>query len=160
MHQVIENLFVGSDADVDEFREDYPGGHVIHAAKEPWHRQALGYTGRGAPKGDPEYLVAHTPDALCLNLVDAPKPEFIPRECFEAAASDIEECLNEGIEVLVHCNQGHSRGPGVALYAMRKLGVYHGSFEAALEDFQIHYPDLELGEGVLGALQQWWEDIE
>ena len=36
-----------------------------------YHRQALGYRSRGAPKDHPEYLVARRGNRLILNIVDA-----------------------------------------------------------------------------------------
>jgi hypothetical protein len=47
--EVRPNLFVGGGADFDAVWDE-PGWMILQCAKEPWHREALGYTGRGAPK--------------------------------------------------------------------------------------------------------------
>ncbi len=158
MQEIIENVFVGCDADVDEFMADYPDGAIIHAAKEKWHREAVGYTGRGAPKGDPEYLVAKRDNELMLNLVDSPKPEFIPEECFDAAYCHfVEYHMEQGLPILIHCNQGKSRGPGVALYCVLVAGLVTpeltgGSLDIddTLQELCIEY---ELGDGIRGKLE-------
>lgn len=159
--EVYNGIYVGNEADLDEFKEGRPEHAIIHACKEPFHRQAVGYTGRGAPKNHPEYLVAIRDNELCLNLVDAPKPEFIPRECFIAAAEFIDELseVDDAYPVFIHCNQGKSRSVGIAMYYLAGLGVLSDNFETAMEEMQELYPYMELGEGVMGALDSWWESI-
>jgi len=163
MQEITENVFVGCDADVAEFMADYPDGAVIHAAKEKWHREAVGYTGRGAPKDDPEYLVAKRGTELMLNLVDSPKPEFIPEECFDAAYNFfVEQHMEQGLPILIHCNQGKSRGPGVALYCVLVAGLLSGVVEDGLLDLELTLEELEhtsghaieLGDGIRGKLEE------
>lgn len=77
MIEVYPNLFVGDEADY-RIVLNMSGWFIVHACKEPFHRQALGYAGRGAPKDHPEYLVAERDGRLILNLVDAPNPAYIP----------------------------------------------------------------------------------
>lgn len=48
MIEVHPNLFVGSQDDEAAIR-GHPSWFVVHACKEPYHRQALGYTSQGAP---------------------------------------------------------------------------------------------------------------
>jgi hypothetical protein len=46
MVEIAKNLYIGSQDDYElnvKFQTDW---FVIHACKEPYHRQALGYTGR------------------------------------------------------------------------------------------------------------------
>ncbi len=113
MIEVFLNLFVGNEADARTVLHT-PGWYVVHACKEPFHRQALGYTGRGAPKDHPEYLVAKRDCRLILNLVDAPNPAYIPKEVIDAALEAIHQNISQS-KVLVHCNQGMSRSPTIAL---------------------------------------------
>ena len=160
MNEVLSNVFVGSDADVSEFNDTYPDGVVIHAAKEPWHRQHVGYTGRGAPKGHAEYLVGRTDTELFLNLVDSPKPEFIPRTVFDEAAKFYAE--HQGTPILIHCNQGKSRGPAVAMYCIKAVNEdFAGmNLEDAVDEMaDLHGLEPEFGEGVAGALMEWWDDL-
>lgn len=65
MIEVCPNLCVGSEHDEQRIRGQ-AGWFFIHACKEPYHRQALGYTGRAAAKTHPEYLIARRNGRLIL----------------------------------------------------------------------------------------------
>ena len=155
MKAITEWLYCGSDADVDEFRELFPQGRIVHAAKEPWHREALGYTGRGAPKDSPEYLIAVRDDELILNLVDAADKKWIAGECFDAAVEYIDAAYDDGVPVLVHCNQGGSRGPGIIFYWMYCTAEDSGDFENTVDYFtEEMYEDFNPGAGVRAFLEE------
>jgi hypothetical protein len=129
---------------------------VVHAAKEPWHRDALGYTGRAAPKDHPEYLVAVREGELCLNLIDADDPAYIPRALIDHAVRYIRDALDQGLQVLIHCNQGHSRGPVLAMLAV--AGEIFGplSFEEAETAFRLLYPPYDPKDGMRQfAINNW-----
>src|ERR1700719_963891 len=87
---------------------------VLHACKEPCHRAALGYTGRGADANHPEYLWAERGEHdLYLNLVDAPDPNFFSVFLLCRALDYLTQkhqaaLASNGRTVLVHCNKGHS----------------------------------------------------
>ncbi|HVB57494.1 MAG TPA: hypothetical protein VNE63_13870 [Candidatus Acidoferrales bacterium] len=119
MIEVHHNLFVGSQED-----EVSIGGQsawfVVHACKEPYHRQALGYTGRAAAKDHPEYLIARRPGRLILNLVDAADVNYIPAEIIDTALNDIHQNITS-TKVLVHCNQGLSRSPDDRLFVFIEI---------------------------------------
>lgn len=121
MKEIIPGLFVGNGHDYDDVQH-HNTWFVVSAAKEPWHRQALGYTGRGAPKEDPEYLVAYRPRHMIMNLVDPNDAKWIPRELIDAALDEISTALDDGFEVLVHCNQGESRAPSIVLLYLLSQG--------------------------------------
>jgi len=70
MIEVYLNLFVGDQSDYEINVATQEGWAVVHACKEPYHRQALGYRVRGAPKDHPEYLVARRGNRLILNIVE------------------------------------------------------------------------------------------
>jgi predicted protein tyrosine phosphatase len=142
MVEIIPNLFVGDEADYERRVRREPGWCVVHACKEPYHRQALGYTGRATSKTHPEYLVARRGDRLILNFIDADDPAYVPREMVEAAITFIGESLAAGRRVLVHCNQGESRGPFLAfLYLLRHTDkIQADDFAAAEAAFRKLYP--------------------
>lgn len=137
---------------------------IIHAAKEPWHRDALGYTGRGAPPSDPEYLVAKRPGEIMLNLVDmAVLKEQYTNPIFEAAFEAIDDAFADGKKVLVHCNEGKSRAPTIALLWLgeRVAAWQEFPFDGAVIQFQDdHYPEYDPGAGIEAYARARWGFVE
>lgn len=118
MIEVDKNLFVG--AEIDEHRiRGQSDWYVIHACKEPFHRQALGYSGRAASKDHPEYLIARREGRLILNLVDVDNASFVSPVIIDAALEAIAANIATK-KVLVHCNQGQSRSPAIAFLYLLK----------------------------------------
>ena len=107
MIEVCPNLHVGSEQDEQRIRGQ-AGWFFIHACKEPYHRQALGYTGRAAAKTHPEYLIARRNGRLILNLVDVDDPSYISPEIVDAALDAVRDNIQHS-KILLHCNQGQSR---------------------------------------------------
>lgn len=156
MIEVTHNLFVGDEKDYAQI-EHKSGWAVVHACKEPYHRDALGYNTRGAPKNHPEYLVAQRGERLMLNLVDAPDPAYIPKEIIDAALLFIEQKLNDNRQLLVHCNKGMSRSAGIALlYLAKKKIIVSSNLSAAEQEFKELYPPCNMASGIRGFLNQYW----
>jgi Dual specificity phosphatase, catalytic domain len=155
MIEVAPGLHVGSQLDF----ENLPDGHgmaIVHGCKEPHHRKALGYTGRAAPKDDPEYLFARRDDRLILNLVDVADPAYVARELIDTAVEFITEMRAGGREVLVHCNQGRSRSPTIAMLVMAKS--LPADFKDAEEAFREIYPDYDPANGMREFARTNWDD--
>lgn len=159
MIEIHPGLFVGSDSDFSIVIGDQNEWWIIHACKEPYHRRLLGYTGRGAPKNHPEYLIARREKTLFLNLVDADNPAYIPKEIVDAALDWIDEGLRSGKRVLVHCNQGESRSPGIGLLYMasRTETLPRTSLADAEACFKNLYPPYNPKPGIRGFLLQYWD---
>jgi len=160
MIEIDSNLYVGHQGDFEYKVHGQDGWAVAHACRDPYHRQLLGYTGRGAPKDHPEYLFAERGNRLYLNLVDANDPVYIPKEVIDKALTFIHEKLEEGLEVLVHCNQGESRSPGISfLYLLRHTDVLpKTSLDDALAKFRQIYPTFHPGSGISGFIAAHWEE--
>ena len=155
MIEVAPNLWVGSQADYEGKMFPLGAWAVVFCAKEPWHRQALGYSGRSAPVGHPEYLVARRGCRLILNLVDVDNPDYVHRELVDAAMEFIAVELGKGKRVLIICNQGKSRSPVIA---MLYLGCPSGvSFEDAEADFKQRYPDYAPARGMREFARTNWD---
>jgi hypothetical protein len=107
--EVYPNLYVGDQNDFDLTVAHQTGWAVVHACKEPYHRQALGYSGRAAPKTHPEYLVARRGHRLILNIVDVDNPAFFDKSMISQALDFIDEHLSNGLKVLVYCNLSRSK---------------------------------------------------
>ncbi len=160
MIEIYPRLFVGSEIDYERAVRHQDGWWVIHACKEPYHRQLLGYKGRGAPKGHPEYLMAERGNRLFLNLVDADDPAFIPKQIIDTSLQFIENALQSGGRVLVHCNEGESRSPSIGLLylAAHTDALPRESLAAAEARFRQLYPAYNPKGGMRGFLLIHWEN--
>ncbi|HZM06195.1 MAG TPA: dual specificity protein phosphatase family protein [Candidatus Saccharimonadales bacterium] len=160
MIEVYPRLFIGTEFDYESQTRSSAGWWVVHACKEPYHRQLLGYAGRAAPKTHPEYLFARRERRLYLNIVDADDPNYIPKEIIDGALTFIEEGMRSGEKVLIHCNQGESRSPSIGLLylAARTNGISSVSLPAAETDFRRLYPRYNPKAGMRGFLLRHWND--
>lgn len=156
MIEVCNNLYVGSQYDERCIR-GHLGWFVIHACKDPYHRQALGYTGRAAAKNHPEYLIARRKDRLVLNLVDVDDSNYIRPEIIDAALDAIQDNIHQS-KVLLHCNQGQSRSPGIALLYLLKYTNALGSddMDTALAAFRAIYPPYAPARGMGEYIRLNW----
>lgn len=157
MIEVHEKLYVGAESDEHQTRGQ-PGWFVIHACKEPYHRQALNYTGRAASKDHPEYLLARRNGCLILNLVDVDDVNFIRTEIIDAALDAIHDNINTS-KVLVHCNQGQSRSPTIAFLYMRKYTeIFHDlELSKSLFAFRKIYPLYNPARGMAEYVRLNWQ---
>lgn len=157
MIEIYTNLWIGTEHDFEVNVKGKPGWSIVHACKEPYHRQLLGYTGRGAPKDHPEYLMARRGNRLYLNLVDVENPAFFDKRIIDAALEFILEELQNKQNVLVHCNLGESRSPSIGLLY---LAIYTDklpkTFSEAEVEFKKVYPNYRPGNGIRGFLEIHW----
>ena len=157
MREVSKNLYIGNQQDYETGTFTPSEWAFLLAAKEPWHRQALGYTGRAADKNHPEYLMAYRHDKLILNLVDAPKSIFFDKRIIDAGLDFITEQLNKGKKVGVFCNQGESRSASIVLLYLIKHGIIKGdTLEDCEAEFLKVYPEYNPGAGIRGFVKEHW----
>jgi len=94
-----------------------------------------------------------------LNIVDADNPGFFAKSMIDQALDFIEQQYSEELNVLVHCNQGESRGPSIALtyMAARLQALPNESLEAAEQPFKTLYPYYNPKPGIRGHIKQYWQ---
>jgi predicted protein tyrosine phosphatase len=159
MVEIFPQLFFGTEQDYELGIKGKPGWAVVHACKEPYHRQLLGYTGRGAPKDNPEYLMARRGDRLYLNLVDTEDPAYISGIIIHAALDFIGKSLSAGKKCLVHCNQGESRSPSLGLLYLATIGaISNDSLLEAEQDFKKLYSSYMPKAGIRGFMAAHWAE--
>jgi len=134
--------------------EDWAG--VIHACKDPCHARVVGHR---VAKDDPQYLWAERPVDLWLNMIDPPVPLF-KAELFNKALDFISERIQKG-RVLVHCNEGLSRAPTIALVwlAKRARMLPVENYQDARVAFESKMPDYAPGLGIQIFLRGHWEEV-
>jgi predicted protein tyrosine phosphatase len=152
-----ENLYVGNQDDYESNVKFKDGWAVVHACKEPYHRQALGYSGRAIAKDHPEYLIAHRDNRLILNLVDVDNVDWINSIIIDEAIEFIGKMLSDGKKVLIHCNQGISRSPGIALLYLATKGFYSGKdFPSSEHEFKQICPAYNPAKGMRDYMSINW----
>lgn len=158
MIEIYPNLFIGMVEDYEVQAKGKLGWLTVHACKEPYHRQALGYRSNGAPKGNPEYLIARRKNRLILNLVDVPNPAYISKDIIDAALEFIHAGMRNSCKVLVHCNLGESRSPSIGvLYLSVYTDKLPREFLPAEKKFREIYPLYNPSAGMRGFLIKNWD---
>ncbi|MHB9150028.1 MAG: protein-tyrosine phosphatase family protein [Thermoleophilia bacterium] len=112
------------------------------------------------PSTHPNYLVLEDGDDLILNIIDPPMPLFKP-ELFTAFLSFAKRKTGEGKSILIHCNQGESRAPSLALLCMAKVSgtVSDDSYQAARADFERLFQNYRPGRGIESYLTTNWQAL-
>jgi hypothetical protein len=152
--EVATNLFVGG---YDDYL-DWSGEFVVSATKTA-HVAALGY----APDADdPNYLSWACQSRLTINWVDGPARLYAYGgvALFKQALDFIGANLDRG-QILIHCDEGMSRSPTLALVylAKRARSISGSSFAAAnTEFFRTIYPDYFPG-GIADYVEENWDAI-
>ena len=160
MTEVSKNLFVGSQYDYEQNPLLFNEWCVVHACKEPYHRRALGYSGAGAPKNSPYYLFLYDKNYhLVMNIVDADSPRFFADELIDEAINYCITGLKHNKKVLIHCNQGESRAPMIAMMVMKKMGLLSNNFDEALNYFSSIYEYLRPKRGILEYSRARWNNL-
>lgn len=158
MEEVYDGLFVGDDRYCSH---DRTGWAIVHACKHPCHVDAVGYSGN-LSQDHPEYLVAPRENDLYLNIVDMDRK--LSHEYTEPIVASTLDFVEEHIDsrqVLIHCNEGRSRSPSLAmLYLAKREGIIpKSSYPEAKSEFQERYPMYAPGPGVEAYLMDYWHDL-
>ncbi len=132
---------------------------VVHACKSPCHQQAVGYQ-RSLPQSHPNYLALARGQDLFLNLIDPPGPLFM-RASFITFLEFAEAQWEAGRRLLIHCNQGESRAPSLALLflAKNRAALDNSSYLAARTQFEHLYPNYRPGSGIQVFLTTNWGSL-
>lgn len=155
MRKVHERLFVGTDSDCFHEREAWV---AVHACKNPCHQRAVGYRG-SLPGSHPNYLVLEKGSNLYLNMIDPPVPRFMPA-LFTEFLRFARGHWNAGKHILIHCNQGESRAPSLALLFLAKVvGILASeSFDSARQAYLKFDPAYSPGRGIQIYLREHWNE--
>jgi hypothetical protein len=156
MIKVFDRLSFG---DESTCHADTSGGSaLVHACKDPCHRRAVGYSGRSLPKTHEHYLAKETEFHLFLNIIDPELPLFMPQSFISFLAFTDKHIAERPVHV--HCNQGESRAPSLALLylAKRTALLPNTSFAAAAAEFvRNHHPGYHPGRGIQTWLAKNWD---
>lgn len=156
MQEVHERIFVASDISCTKGGTELA---VAHACKSPCHQSAVGYKG-SLPNTHPNYLVLERENDLYLNIIDPPIPLFMP-PLFSHFLAFANSHWGSGQKLLIHCNQGESRAPSLALLFLAKgiSAIEQSSYAAARKEFEAIYPRYAPGKGIETYFTKNWGSI-
>ncbi|MEC4682096.1 MAG: hypothetical protein VST70_00200 [Nitrospirota bacterium] len=154
MIEIHERVLVASDL---ECTRGNSGLAVVHACKSPCHQRVVGYSGN-LQKTHPNYLVLEQGYDLFLNIIDPSTPLFMP-QLFTSFLSFATKHWEEGTRLLIHCNQGESRAPSLALLFLAKSlsAINNSSYLAARKEFEPLYPQYKPGKGIEAYFSNNWK---
>ena len=159
MVEIWPGLHVGNELDYERDVRQRTGWSVVHACKEPYHREAVGYRTPRVDDAHPEARVARRGERLMLNLVDMTEPGYVSKETVDEALTFIHEALLANRQVLLHCNQGSSRSPTLGLlYLLSRTGRFTSrSFDEVMVEFRVLYPRYAPALGMHDFARQHFE---
>jgi len=156
MFKTYERLYIGTEQDCRYGDNEWA---IVHACKSPCHQREVGYRGN-LPSTHPNYLVLERENDLVLNIIDPPRPLFMPK-LFLDFLSFSEKHWSKGKTLLIHCNLGESRAPSLALLFMAKRlhRISDSSFEEAKSEFTKIFPGYTPGSGIQVYLREHWNEF-
>jgi predicted protein tyrosine phosphatase len=97
---------------------------------------------------------------LYVNIIDPPVPLFMPA-LFSSFLDFAMKHWDDGKKLVIHCNQGQSRAPSLALlFLARALSVIDdSSYSSARDEFQKLYPRYQPGTGIQAYFTQNWAKL-
>jgi len=157
MQEVYERVWVAND---QYCRKGGGEWAIIHACKSPCHQRAVGYQG-SLPNTHVNYLALCEDQDLFLNIIDPPRPLFMAPTFVAFLEFSDREWL-AGRKLLIHCNQGESRAPSLALLflAKRRAVLKSDSYLVAKSEFEKMYPNYNPGLGIQTYLTKKWQELD
>ena len=155
MKEIHDRVFVANELACSKGNS---GLAVVHACKT-CHQRVIGYRG-SLQKTHPNYLVLEQDYDLYLNIIDPPAPLFMP-QLFTSFLSFATKHWREGKRLLIHCNQGESRAPSLALLFLAKSlsTINKTSYQSARKEFEPLYPHYKPGQGIETYFTRNWNTL-
>jgi len=156
VQEIHERIIVANDLSCIKGNETVA---VVHACKSPCHQNAVGYRGNLANTHQ-NYLVLEQEHDLYLNIIDPPVPLFKP-QLFSAFLEFSNKHWRQGRKLLIHCNQGESRAPSLAMLFLAKgiSVIPSSSYAEARSAFERLYPRYNPGKGIETYFSRNWAEL-
>lgn len=156
MREVHDGLFVGGEL---ECRQADEGWATVHACRTACREAAVGYPVDPAPDS-PLELAYEEPDDLYLCMTDLPGMLSDPI-LLGQFLEFVEGARDEGRPVLIHCDQGISRAPTLAMLYLSKSAdvLSDGSFEDAAAQYRERDPRYRPDRGIRLYLGECWDSL-
>lgn len=129
---------------------------IVHACKTS-HQERLGYT--RPIKDSPYYIEFRDGNHLYLNWVDEPSGRLFQTQTFEDAFDFIDEFIKDS-KIFIHCDQGQSRSPTLAMtYLAKRTDYLPDNFNLAVAKFKSEYPNF-YPSGIIRFVQTKWGELK
>ena len=153
MERVYERIYSGDSSDCFSGAGSWA---VIHACRHPCFRRAI--RRHGMSEQPPAYL--EDGPNLYLDIFDGPARYFSIAP-FEAFLSFASRHWQKDCGILIHCNQGISRAPSLAMLLLAKHAkvLPSATFDEAMTAFSKRIPDCSPGEGIRSFLREHWTQL-
>lgn len=162
MIQIFCNIYVGDENDAHSIINKSKEWAILHCCKNPFHCEMVGYKGN-LPKTHPNYAFIINDNRMALNLVDMDNYNYDEIwhnffiHIFNNAFNFIDKQILLGKKILIHCNQGESRAPSVALLYLISKGQHEDTFENTVKSFKTKYPLYNPKAGIYGNIRDSWQ---
>lgn len=159
MIEIYDNIFVGSEQDYYSIQNQNHWA-TLHCCKNPFHCDFVGYRGN-LPSNHPNYALKRIDNEMALNLVDMDRfsanyLEF-NKAMFEEAFNFLDEYRENKYNLLIHCNQGESRGPSLGMLYAARLGAYDfADFDSTERQFRSAYPNYHPKTNIYLTVKNLW----
>lgn len=162
MTEIMENIFVGNEQDYYSIQHQ-PNWGTLHCCKNPFHCSFVGYRGSLSPT-HPNYALKQKDNEMALNLVDMDKfsPDYLQfnKDMFTQAFAFLDHYMAKSYNLLIHCNQGESRGPTLGMLYAARLGKFqYMDFEKTLQQFKHIYPYYSPKANIYLTTKSLWNDF-
>lgn len=133
---------------------------ILHCCKYPFHKEMVGYSTK-IEQTHPNYSHIIKGSRMALNLVDMDtySPSYL--EFNYIMFSEAFKFLDNGSlgkKILIHCNQGESRGPSLTMLYLKHVGYFRKeSFTSAKNRFYQMYPKFNPKRNIITNIEVLWE---
>lgn len=160
MIEIYNKIYIGNEQDYYSII-DKKEWAILHCCKNPFHCNFVGYRG-SLPSSHPNYALKRIDNEMALNLVDMDRFSVnyldFNRRMFEEAFEFLDEYRITGHKILIHCNQGESRGPTVGMLYAARLGAFdYSNFEASVENLKTIYPIYNPKNNIYMTVASLWD---
>ncbi|HHU80045.1 MAG TPA: dual specificity protein phosphatase family protein [Acholeplasmataceae bacterium] len=159
MIRICSNIYCGDEIDARKVigLSDWV---ILHCCKDPFHKELVGYRGN-LNSSHPNYSYIIKGNRMALNLVDMDfySPNYLEfnYNMFTTAFSFLDNNSSDK-KILIHCNQGESRGPSLTMLYLKHVGYFkEDSYLSAKIKFYQMYPKFNPKRNIITNIEVLWE---
>jgi hypothetical protein len=157
--ELMANIYIGTELDYYNI-PDKTEWAILHCCKYPFHCNFVGYKGNLSPS-HPDYAFKIKGNEMALNLVDMDyfSKNYLDfnKRMFETAFSFLDGYRNKEYKILIHCNQGESRGPTMGMLYAARLGAFdYADFDTTVAKLRTLYPLYKPKTNIYETVKNLW----